>query len=80
LDCKERGIIPLHAHLYYDDVPATKKESAGPLYIRFPNMKSRFNRNNYYLPSFCLGGKICIDEILPLALKEAANLCELGKK
>jgi len=39
-DRDERNIIPLHAHLFYDEVPATNKQSAGPLYICFLNMKS----------------------------------------
>jgi len=77
-DCEERNIIPLHAHLYFDHVPVTRKSSAGPLYIRFPNMRCRFNRETYYVLSYSCQKEAHIEEVLPLALKDIKILNTLG--
>jgi len=78
-DCEEKGIIPLQAHLYFDHVPVTRKDSAGPLFIHFPNTKSHFNRKTYYMLSYCSYSTLTITDILPFALKQIEELNNLGK-
>jgi len=79
-DCDERDIIPLHVHLFYDEVSATRKQSVGPLYIRFLNMRSRFNRETLYLLSYTAKTDIDVINVLPHALKEIEILNNKGKR
>jgi len=78
-DCAEKGIIPVHAHLFFDDVPITKNTSAGPLYIHFLNTKSRFNRDTYYLLSYSSHSTVGITDVLPFALRDIEVLNNMGK-
>jgi len=73
------SLIFYSAHLFYDIMGISKKKNAGPVFLRFLNIQSRFNVDNYFLLGYSDKKVLPINELLPIILEKFISLQREGK-